>query len=130
MLIGSSLGGFYAQYLGVQLEEVTSAVLINPALQPQITLKPCIGRQINMLTGEAFIFRQQDCDELQRFEVPTDDITVPTLVLLDKGDEVIDYHFAEEQYKNIGRVITYPGGSHRFDHLEEAMPEIAAFYTA
>ena len=109
MLIGSSLGGFYAQYLGVHLDVVTAAVLINPALQPQITLKPHIGQQTNMVTGETFIFRQQDFDELQRFEVPTNDITVPTLVLLDKGDEVIDYRFAEKRYKDISRVIVYPG---------------------
>lgn len=130
MLIGSSLGGFYAQYLSVQLDEVTTAVLINPALQPQITLKPKLGQQTNMVTGEKFIFRQQGFDELQQFEVLTDDIAVPTLVLLDEGDEIIDYRFAVRQFKNSGRVIVYPGGGHRFDHLEEAMQEIVAFYKA
>lgn len=128
MLIGSSLGGYYAQYLGVHLDAVNKVVLINPALQPRKTLKPYIGQQTNIVTGKSFIFTQQNFDELAQYKVSTKDVVAPTLVLLDEGDEVIEYRFAEAQYKDIGRVLIYPDGSHRFDHLEEAVPEIEAFY--
>ena len=128
MLIGSSLGGYYAQYLAANLDIVTKVVLINPALQAQKTLHPYIGQQTNMVTGESFVFTQQDFDKLQLFDVSIEDISVPTLVLLDEDDELIDCRFAEQKYQVVGRVVVYPGGSHWFDHLEEAIPEIVNFY--
>ena len=128
MLMGSSLGGYYAQYLGVHLDAVNKVVLLNPALQPRKTLKPYIGQQTNMVIGKSFIFTQQNFDELAQYKVSTKDVVAPTLVLLDEGDEVIEYRFAEAQYKDIGRVLIYPDGSHRFDHLEEAVQEIEVFY--
>ncbi|WP_455222255.1 YqiA/YcfP family alpha/beta fold hydrolase [Kaarinaea lacus] len=128
LLIGSSLGGFYAQYLAARLDCVSGVVLINPALQPRLTLKPYIGRQTNLVTGETFEFREKDFQELAEFHVPANKINVPTLVLLDEGDDVIDYRFAAQQYQKIGRVIVYPGGSHWFDHLDDAIPHIRKFY--
>jgi len=49
-------------------------------------------------------------------------------VLLDANDEVLDYRLAETAFRGCGRTIVYPGGSHRFDHLAEALPEIRALY--
>jgi len=128
LLIGSSLGGFYAQYLATRLEQVSGVVLINPALQPQLTLKPYIGQLSNQVTGESFKFSERDFLELAEFDIPATTVSVPTLVLLDKGDDVIDYQFAAHRYQDIGRVIAYPGGSHWFDHLEVAIPEIQKFH--
>jgi predicted esterase YcpF (UPF0227 family) len=56
------------------------------------------------------------------------DPLVPTLVLLDKADEVIDYRVAESFYRGCGTTIVYAGGSHRFDHLPEALPAIRRLY--
>lgn len=130
MLIGSSLGGYYAQYLGATLEAVKKVVMINPALQPQQTLAPVVGKQSNMVTGEPFEFRRDDLEELATFDKPASQIAVPTLVLLDEGDDIIDFHFAKQKYASLGqaKVIAYPGGSHWFEHLEEALPEILRFY--
>jgi predicted esterase YcpF (UPF0227 family) len=128
MLIGSSLGGYFAQYLAATMPVVNGVVLINPALQPQLTLQPYIGEQTNMVTGEPFELRQQDLEELAQFEVPVHAVKVPSLMLLDEGDEVIDYRYASNRYVSLGRVIVYPGGSHWFDHLEAAVPEILSFY--
>jgi predicted esterase YcpF (UPF0227 family) len=128
MLIGSSLGGYYAQYLASALPVVHGVVLINPALQPQLTLQGYTGQQTNMVTGKVFEFRQQDFEELSQFDMPAGAIRVPSLVLLDEGDEVIDYKYAAKRYNSLGRVIVYPGGSHWFDHLESAAPEILSFY--
>ncbi|WP_455208909.1 YqiA/YcfP family alpha/beta fold hydrolase, partial [Kaarinaea lacus] len=128
MIIGSSLGGYYAQYLAHTLDVISGVVLINPALQPQLTLKPCIGQQANMVTGKTFEFSKRDFDELMQFDIPEESIHVPTLVLLDEADEVIKCQYAALRYKNSGRVIIYPGGNHWFAHLHDAVPEITAFY--
>jgi predicted esterase YcpF (UPF0227 family) len=128
MLIGSSLGGYYAQYLAAKLDVIDNVVLINPALQPQLTLRPCIGHNTNMVTGQPFEFREQDIVALARYDMAQGSSVKPTLVLVDEGDEVIDYRDALRRYEDIGHVIVYPGGSHRFEHVEEAATEIALFY--
>jgi predicted esterase YcpF (UPF0227 family) len=128
MLIGSSLGGYYAQYLGATLDAVNKVVLINPALQPQQTLTPVVGRQTNMVTGESFEFTRDDLEALGQYDVKADNVSVPTLVLLDEGDDIIDYAYAKQKYDSIGKVIVYPGGSHWFTHLDDALPEILDFY--
>ena len=128
LLVGSSLGGYYAQYLATRLDYISGVVLINPALQPQVTLEPYIGQQANQVTGELFEFSQKDFQELAEFDVSVNKNSTPTLVLLDEGDELIDYKFAAHHYCGIGRVIVYPGGSHWFDHLPAAIPEIRTFY--
>ncbi|KPJ95325.1 MAG: hypothetical protein AMJ55_04000 [Gammaproteobacteria bacterium SG8_15] len=128
LLVGSSLGGYYAQYLAARLDFISGVILINPALQPQLTLKPYIGQQTNQVTRELFEFSQKDFLELAEFDVPVNKISTPMLVLLDEGDELIDYQYAAHHYNDIGRVIVYPGGSHWFDHVPDAIPEIRAFY--
>ena len=128
-LIGSSLGGYYAQYLGAHLEVVERVVLINPALQPQQTLAPFVGRNTNMVSGAAFQFSHSDFEALADYELAPERNPAPTLVLLDAGDEVIDYRFAAERYSPCGHVTVYPGGSHRFEHLQQAAAEISKFLT-
>ena len=128
LLMGSSLGGFYGQYLAGVLDCICGLILINPALQPELTLKPFIGHHVNMVSGQSFEFKNSDYSQLQQFHYEAKDISKPALVLLDKGDEIIDYHFAKTQYENIGRVISYEGGDHWFRHLDEAIPEMIEFY--
>jgi len=128
MLIGSSLGGYYAQYLANQHDFIFAAVLINPCLQPQITLASQIGEQLNCVTGKSFYFSEEDYESLAQYDVPRNKLIKSTLVLLDQGDEIIDYRFAQEKYKGKGRVIVYPGGDHWFKHLDQALPEIEMFY--
>jgi predicted esterase YcpF (UPF0227 family) len=130
MLIGSSLGGYYAQYLGATLNNIDKVVLINPALQPQQTLAPVVGPQTNMVTGEAFEFTRDDLAALEQYDIAVGDIRVPSLVLLDEADDIIDYRFAKQKYDAIGSVIVYPDGSHWFEHLEQALPKIMEFYKA
>ena len=128
MLIGSSLGGYYAQYLAARSQYVSRAVLINPALQPQVTLKPHLGFNRNMQSGDTFEFQQRDFDQLALFDVPRVQECAPSLVLLDQGDEVIDYRVAQNKYSAHGQVLVYSGGSHRFEHLAQSIESILNFY--
>jgi predicted esterase YcpF (UPF0227 family) len=126
ILIGSSLGGFYAQYLARQFNLAT--VLINPALQPRDTLTPYFGWQTNFYTGEQFYFDEQVLTRLQQYDIPDPCAApVPTLVLLDAGDELIDYHYAHQLYKPCAQVIVYPDGDHEFQHVNEAAIAIQHF---
>jgi predicted esterase YcpF (UPF0227 family) len=126
ILIGSSLGGFYAQYLARRFR--LAAVLINPALQPRRTLAAYLGWQTNYYSRERYYFGEQELERLAQYEVPKPcSDPVPTLVLLDADDELIDCRVAQQRYADCGRVIVYPGGHHRFAHLPEAVLEIQDF---
>jgi len=126
ILIGSSLGGFYAQYLARQYN--FPAVLINPALQPRLTLTPYLGWQTNFYTGERFYFDEYVLARLLQYDIANPCAEpIPTLVLLDAGDEIIDYHFAQQLYSPCAQVLVYPDGDHQFQHLAEAATAIKQF---
>jgi len=41
---------------------------------------------------------------------------------------MIDYRDAKQRYDGIGQVVVFPGGSHRFDHLQESAETIRQAY--
>jgi len=126
MLIGSSLGGFWAQRLAPEFG--ARIVLINPSMRPDETLARHTGRYRNEATGNETVLTPDDVRALKAQRVEPCNPAVPTLLLLDTNDEVLDYRLAEAAFRRCGRTIVYPGGSHRFDHLAEALPEIRALY--
>lgn len=128
MLIGSSLGGFWAQYLAGEFG--AAMVLINPSVRPYETLARYAGRYRNAATGGETVLTAADVAALRDYAVEPCDPRVPTLVLLDQGDEVLDYRIAEAAFRGCGRTLVYPGGSHRFDHLEQALAHILELYRA
>lgn len=129
MLIGSSLGGYYAQYLAHQFN--VKLVLINPALTPTATLHDYLGENTNFYTGVTYTLTQAHLDALQEMDVPDPCADpVPTLLLLDKADEVIDYHVAVNRYQHCAEVVLFDDGNHQFQHLPEALPRIRTFYEA
>jgi len=136
MLIGSSLGGFWAQYLAknrgrsLDSDPSFSIVLINPSLRPDETLARHTGRYRNEATGGETLLTAADVQALRAYRVEPCDPKVPTLVLLDAGDEVLDYRIAEQAFRACGETLVFPGGSHRFDHLAEALPAIRRLYEA
>ena len=126
MLIGSSLGGFWAQYLAGEFG--AAIVLINPSVRPYETLARYAGRFRNEATGGETVLTAADVAALRDYRAEPCNPRVPTLVLLDAGDEVLDYRIAEAAFRGCGKTVVYPGGSHRFDHLAEALPEIRHLY--
>lgn len=130
MIIGSSLGGFYAQYIAHQYSSI-KLVLINPALGPVETLQHHLGENENFYTGERYILQRKHLDALKKYDIGdvcSDNIS--TLLLADKGDEIIDYRFAAEKYKHCAAKILYEKGDHQFQHLTESIPKIIELYKA
>lgn len=123
LLVGSSLGGFWARAFAREL--AANLVLINPVVDPVRALARYTGRQRNPATGEEYVLRDADLRALAARRPPRCP-DVPTLVLLDRDDEVLDYRDAEAYFRPCARILVYPGGSHAFEHLPEALPEIRA----
>ena len=119
-----------AAWLRAQLAPEFGAciVLINPSMRPDETLARHTGCYRNEATGGETVLTAQDVLALQAHRVEPCNPQVPTLLLLDADDEVLDYRIAEAALRGCGKTLVYPGGSHRFEHLAEALPEIRALY--
>jgi len=122
-LVGSSLGGYYATWLAER--HGLRAVLINPAVVAPRALADYIGPQSNLYTGEIFEFTQAHVDALQALSVATLD-PARYWLLVETGDEVLDYRRAVERYAG-ARLTVLPGGDHGFTRFPEYLPQILEF---
>lgn len=117
--VGSSLGGFYATHLAEK--HGARAVLVNPAVKPHLLLAPRLGEQENFHTKARWQLTQRHLDELAALEI--EPITRPEryLLLVETGDEVLDWRQAVEKYAGARQVIV-EGGDHGFasftDHID------------
>ncbi|MRJ03224.1 MAG: hypothetical protein GXO19_02500 [Epsilonproteobacteria bacterium] len=123
LLIGSSLGGYYATYLGHKYR--IKGVLLNPSTRPYETLKDFIGEQRRFCDGTPFQWKREYIKELMEYD--THHIRRNLfLVLLQSGDEVLDYRLALDRYRNQRRVVEY-GGNHRFENIGDYLSMIKNF---
>ena len=126
-VVGSSLGGFYATVLAERLG--CRAVLVNPAVHPQRLFAGFLGPQKNLYTGEAFELTHDHVNALQALDPPR--ITRPERywLLVETGDEVLDYRQAVDHYTG-ARQDVIPGGDHTLRSFPEHLPGIVAWATA
>ena len=121
-LVGSSLGGFYATWLAEKF--ALRAVLVNPAVRPYELLDGHVGRQKNFHTGEEYDFTLQHVAELRALEVAA--ITPQRyLLMVETGDEVLDYRLAVAKYSDARHTIL-EGGDHSFTRWGDYLDEIVA----
>ncbi len=123
-LIGSSLGGFYATC--VNAEQRLPAILINPVVAPHRLLADHTGPQHRWCDDAPFAVGDDYLETLRALhrERLADDEDY--LVLLQRGDEVLDYRDAATYYRSKD-IIEEAGGSHRFDGLTAHLPSTDAW---
>jgi len=123
-LVGSSLGGFYATYLA----EVhgSKAVLVNPAVVAALELEPYLGPHTWLHSGEPFEFTRAHIAELSALEVPRIKDPSRYWLLVEEGDETLDYRVAVARYAG-ARQTVLPGGDHSFTRWEDYLEEIIVF---
>ena len=123
VLVGSSLGGYYATYLAEK--HGLKAVLLNPAVRPYDLLKDHLGPQQNFHTGERYEFIQQHVEELRALEVAG---VTPAryLLIAATADEVLDYRAAVERYRGC-RQIVIEGGDHGLSDFERHVDAVLEF---
>jgi len=122
--VGSSLGGFYATYLAERYG--ANAVLINPALAPDRDLAPYVGIQSNPYTGETYELTTEHFAEMSALKVAH--ITRPEryLLLVQTGDEVLDYRQAVVFYGGAWQFVQ-GGGDHAFRDFAAQIPPLLRF---
>jgi len=121
--VGSSLGGFYATHLAERLD--ARAVLINPAIEPHVGLRAYLGPQKNLHSGEPYELTEAHLREWEALIVPR--VTSQRyLLLVETGDEVLDYRAAVRRYAGAEQVVI-EGGDHSLQSFPRHLPRILAF---
>ena len=121
--VGSSLGGFYATYFAEA--RGGRAVLINPAIEPYVGLRAYLGPQRNLHSGEAYALTEAHLRAWQELEVSR--ITPSRyLLLVETGDEVLDYRKAVRRYAGCEQVVV-EGGDHSLQSFPRHLARILEF---
>ncbi|WP_456383820.1 YqiA/YcfP family alpha/beta fold hydrolase [Hydrogenimonas sp.] len=123
-LVGSSLGGFYALCLAERYR--LRSVLINPSLEPWKTLgEP--GMATNFYDLTRFEWSLGHIATLEALAPDTVADPRRYMLMLQTGDDVIDYRIALEKLRG-AKTIVEEGGSHAFENFENHLPGIAEFF--
>ncbi|MDQ5880803.1 MAG: uncharacterized protein QG616_633 [Pseudomonadota bacterium] len=122
-LVGSSLGGYYATRLAEKHD--LRAVLINPAVVAPLSLEAYVGPQTSLYGGEPFEFTHAHVAALRNMEVPA--ISPGRYwLLVEEGDEVLDYRLAVARYAGSCQTVL-PGGDHSFTRFPDFVGQIIEF---
>ncbi|TDT37011.1 hypothetical protein DES49_2963 [Halospina denitrificans] len=123
-LIGSSLGGFFAYAMAERYG--LPAVLINPAAYPYDLMNQYLGTQTNLYTGEAFEVTREDVECLRDLDPGEPSHPERLMVMLQTGDETLDYREAERRFANV-HLMVEEGGDHRFSSFENHLSAMLTF---
>ena len=125
VLIGSSLGGFYSIYFAEKFH--CKAVLVNPLVELHYGLaETFLGHHTNLYNGEEFEIEMSDAEYLLSLEQVDIQQQDKYLLLLETGDEVLDYKLALNRLPAAEQVVIV-GGNHRFENFEKYLPGIIEF---
>ena len=124
VFIGSSLGGYYASYFSSKFK--TKSVLINPAIPPLKDFEMYLGENENYSTGEKFIITPEDIRYIRKISYKKYSNAENTYVLLESGDEVLNYKETAKYFSGSYLDIIY-GGSHSYESLDEKLKNIVNF---
>jgi len=122
--IGSSLGGFFASLLANKYN--APAVLINPAVEPHRLIDSLIGDYTNPYSGESHCVSLHHGQELEALQFEHLNCVEQFWILLQQGDETLDYRQALSCY-NGARITVEPLGDHSFVGFNRYLNSIVGF---
>jgi len=123
-VVGSSLGG----YLASKVSEVykNRVILVNPAVTPYLLLQTYVGQQVHPYTEQPYQIDTNYMLQLKALDVDTISEPDNSWVLLQQGDEVLDYQQALLKYQGC-KITCEEGGDHSFIGFERFIPDIIRF---
>ncbi|HEK1688024.1 TPA: esterase [Pseudomonas putida] len=124
LLVGSSLGGYYATHLAER--HGLKALLVNPAVTPHKHFDGYLGTQRNHYSGETWELTHDHVQALAELEVPPPQDASRYQVWLQTADETLDYRHAERYYRACALRIE-AGGDHSFQGFAQRLPALLAF---
>ena len=124
LLVGSSLGGYYATYLAEQ--HGLKALLVNPAVSPHRMFDGYLGTQTNLYSGQTWELTHDHVTALAELEVAAPQDPERYQVWLQTADETLDYRLAEKYYKACALRIQ-AGGDHSYQGFAQQLPALLNF---
>ena len=124
LLVGSSLGGYYATHLAER--HGLKALLVNPAVSPHRMFDGHLGTQKNLYTDETWELTHDHVTALAELEVPAPQDPQRYQVWLQTGDETLDYRSAQRYYRACALRIQ-AGGDHSFQGFAGQLPALLSF---
>lgn len=122
IFMGSSMGGFTSEYLAMKTG--CKAIMINPVLSPSALLPQFIGVTTNYETGQPYAWEQSHCQQYVQYEqeLASTNRKLDRTILLDRADELLDSEQTLRKYEKTAQVVSFQGGSHGFEHMQQALP--------
>lgn len=122
IFIGTSLGAFYASLLAKEYSG--TAIMINPAIEPNKQLLKHVGYIENFTTKEKTFFSEETA-----LSYPEIQYSEKTFIILNAGDEVINSFETIEKIQGKNYIL-FPNGSHRIENVEEISSYIKEWITS
>ena len=124
VVIGSSLGGYYGNYLAEKYG--CKAVALNPAVRAPKELASHVGMLTSYDTNEPYDFRSEYIDELQDLQINA--ITNPGryFLIAAKGDELLDWKEMVDFYKGAQQLVL-EGSDHGIADYPEHLSKVLEF---
>lgn len=119
LIVGTSMGGHMAARMGAKYG--IPFVACNPAVNPSESLLNHVGTRTDYY-GREYTLTESVVSEYEMFAT-----NGCGLILLDKDDELFDSMVTAKLLDSHYDVRLFDGGSHRFEHMNEAIATIDAF---
>lgn len=123
-LVGSSLGGFYANVLAARFD--LKAVVINPAIHPGDLLKDSLGPQTMWYSDQTYELTQSHLDVWNDMELARPANPEKLLLMQERGDEVLNWQEAVQYYRDCHQLV-FRGGNHAFSRFNDVLELIDRF---
>lgn len=117
IVVGTSLGGWYASKIGHGIPYVA----LNPSIRPSISLMRYVGEEAYDHWGTPYHLSSTFPEKFEDF---TGDGC--GIVMINKGDDDIPHTEIDEIETKI-KIFKFDGGDHRFTNIESALPIIDGF---
>lgn len=127
VVIGSSLGGYYANYLAEKYD--CKGVALNPAVRAPKELASHVGMLTSYDTNEPYDFRPEYIGQLKDLQVEC--ITNPAryFLMAAKGDELLDWQEMVDFYKGAEQLVL-EGSDHGISEYSDHLPKVLNFISS
>lgn len=124
VIIGSSLGGFYTNYLAEKYR--CKGIVLNPAVYAARELEPHVGMMTAYDSEEPFDFKAEYIDQLRALQV--DAISDPHryFLIAAKGDELLDWKEMVTFYSGAQQLVL-EGSDHGIADYADHLPAVIQF---
>ena len=124
IFMGSSLGGYYATHFADKYN--AKSIMINPAIHPLENFEVYLGENENYDTGNKFNITKDDIELLRSLAPKKIKNPHKTLVLLESGDEILDYRMTINYFRG-ANIDIFLGGDHSYSSFELKLEKIKKF---